>query len=400
MFIGTLGYSQYEYIIKLNDNSKESLSNITKDIITYNRTIDSTLHFYSTVDFDFDFMDSICVLYGYNIMSFNKIISGGSPQFHLKSGENTDCGNATLICDNNSFGGNSNGFGIQELNSTNQGCLFGENQSAWYYLSIETAGTLEMTIAPSGNSDYDWVIWGPFTEATIVNNCPPLTSPIRCNYAQYPRTGFFPFLCGTNTLNTGMLAGNANTNATACQNRPFLAPLNVLSDEFYILLIDNFTSSTIGYEVTWGGTATLGCTPVLLPIELQSFIGKPMGDYNALEWVTASEINNDYFIIENSVDGYVWNTVATVKGAGNSSQTNTYKVNHKNYKDSINYYRLTQVDFDGRNETFHVISIDNRIEPKELIKVVNFMGQTVSNTDKGLFIEIYSDGTTRKISRD
>ncbi len=73
MFIGTLGYSQCEYSTELNENSKDSLSNITMDLITYDRKIDSALHFYSTVDFDFDFMDSICRLYDGTTETFNII---------------------------------------------------------------------------------------------------------------------------------------------------------------------------------------------------------------------------------------------------------------------------------------------------------------------------------------
>src|SRR5690606_33941338 len=52
----------------------------------------------------------------------------------------------------------------------------------------------------------------------------------------------------------------------------------------------------------------VNCAP--LPIELYSFTGKNADRFNKLTWETASEKNNDYFELERSVDGEVWETVA------------------------------------------------------------------------------------------
>jgi len=58
---------------------------------------------------------------------------------------------------------------------------------------------------------------------------------------------------------------------------------------------------------------------VALPIQLVDFDGYDDGDVNVLNWVTASEINNDYFLIDRSENGINWEELTRVSGAGNSS---------------------------------------------------------------------------------
>ena len=135
----------------------------------------------------------------------------------------------------------------------------------------------------------------------------------------------------------------------------------------------------------------------VLPIELIEFGGYNEDEVNNLYWITASEINNDYYIVENSINGYDWELVGTMRGAGNSNTGLVYDFDHIDYKDSLNYYRLTQVDFDGARETFRTIVIDNKVEAKVLIRTVNLMGQEVDENYKGIKALIYSDNSVRKV---
>jgi len=76
-----------------------------------------------------------------------------------------------------------------------------------------------------------------------------------------------------------------------------------------------------------------------------------------LEWVTASEINNDYFTLERSRDAINWTIVGTVDGAGNSNQNIIYSyVDNKPYN-GVSYYRLKQTDFNGQFEYSNIISV-------------------------------------------
>jgi hypothetical protein len=66
-----------------------------------------------------------------------------------------------------------------------------------------------------------------------------------------------------------------------------------------------------------------------------------------VRWSTASETNNDYFIVEESTNGVDFYEVGRVKGAGNSHNLKHYKFELRRNPDETHYYRLTQVDFDG-----------------------------------------------------
>jgi ice-binding like protein len=60
-------------------------------------------------------------------------------------------------------------------------------------------------------------------------------------------------------------------------------------------------------------------TPGVLPIELLSFSAGKVGEDVQLNWVTASEINNNYFTVERSVNGASFEEVVQVQGARNSN---------------------------------------------------------------------------------
>ncbi|CAM3713093.1 hypothetical protein POKO110462_16705 [Pontibacter korlensis] len=100
----------------------------------------------------------------------------------------------------------------------------------------------------------------------------------------------------------------------------------------------------------------LAITP--LPVELASFDGKVTQSGIQLEWVTASEENNSKFEVEHSADGTTFEQIGKVDGHGNSSITIEYDYLDSYPLPGLNYYRLRQVDFDGRYEFSNVISVN------------------------------------------
>lgn len=113
--------------------------------------------------------------------------------------------------------------------------------------------------------------------------------------------------------------------------------------------------------------------PSPLPVELISFKAtKISNDQVQLQWSTASEKDNDFFTIERSQDGTNFTEIKRVKGAGNCSVTRNYTTNDKEPKVGVNYYRLSQTDYDGTTELLKVISInmDNSIPSPTKSKVV------------------------------
>ena len=87
----------------------------------------------------------------------------------------------------------------------------------------------------------------------------------------------------------------------------------------------------------------------ILPVEFLSFTAVKNQNGVLLSWKTATETNNDYFLVERSIDGIHFTAIgAPVKGAGTSQQVNAYKLLDINPSDGINYYRIRQVDYDGK----------------------------------------------------
>jgi hypothetical protein len=118
-----------------------------------------------------------------------------------------------------------------------------------------------------------------------------------------------------------------------------------------------------------------------LPIELLSFAAVVKDEHIELDWVTGSEINNDYFNIERSVDGINFTSISTLNGAGYSSQTIFYSILDVEPLVGISYYRLKQTDYNG--ETSY-----------SAIEVVRF------NRSKNLIAKIYPNPVSSEITID
>ncbi|MFN2430933.1 MAG: T9SS type A sorting domain-containing protein [Cryomorphaceae bacterium] len=104
---------------------------------------------------------------------------------------------------------------------------------------------------------------------------------------------------------------------------------------------------------------TLGSSSRLnpLPISLISFDAAVCESSVCLTWQTESEINNDYFTVEKSNDGFIWSVVKEVDGAGNSQTTLDYSTVDESPYSGLSYYRLKQTDFDGAFEYSSIKSV-------------------------------------------
>jgi hypothetical protein len=160
--------------------------------------------------------------------------------------------------------------------------------------------------------------------------------------------------------------------------------------------IDAYYSLGYGYGEIEEYTVRIS---VALPVELSQFEGDLYPLFNVIKWSTESENNSSHFDLESSEDGYVWKVIATKQAAGNSNETIRYSYIDNNLN-SIVYYRLQQFDIDGKCETYGPIVITRDITDKKIVKYINLMGQEVNPENiKGIVIEIYDDGTMRKITK-
>lgn len=94
-----------------------------------------------------------------------------------------------------------------------------------------------------------------------------------------------------------------------------------------------------------------------LPIELSAFEVYANGGSTDVMWSTASELSNDYFTIERSTNGKDFEKIGTVKGAGDSKESRSYRFVDSQPVVGKNYYRLSQTDFDGHKEYFKVLFV-------------------------------------------
>ena len=106
-----------------------------------------------------------------------------------------------------------------------------------------------------------------------------------------------------------------------------------------------------------------------LPIELYKLEAYPF-DCNDIifKWITASELNTDYFIVERAAADLDFKKLATVKANGQVNQLSFYEYRDQNPFPNLNYYRITSVDFDGKQEIHPIRSVKNVCKQTNFIK--------------------------------
>ena len=134
---------------------------------------------------------------------------------------------------------------------------------------------------------------------------------------------------------------------------------------------------------------------ITLPVELISFTGTKQAEEVLLKWITASEKNSDYFVVEKSVDGINFTAIGNVSAAGNSNKLLNYTLTDKSPWIGENYYRLKQVDKDGTFEYSNIVQVDfyatksfaNNIHPNPVNNNLYF--DYYALTDDKLQIKLY-----------
>lgn len=217
-----------------------------------------------------------------------------------------------------------------------------------------------------------------------------LTQVSKCEYWSLDRT------TGTSTVNL-TLSWSASS---PCGAGAYITDLGTLTVAHFGTSWDTHgsngtTGNTTAGTITRNAVSvfspfTLGSTSILtnpLPVKLLSFTATSNNQHIILKWTTASESNNLYFEIERSINGTQYEPIGRVAGIGTTSQTT-----HYNFTDltpsATNYYRLKQVDIDGRYEYSTILTIKLN---SELKKGVNIFPNPVSNK---INISISSDLAT------
>ena len=180
----------------------------------------------------------------------------------------------------------------------------------------------------------------------------------------------FPTINSTDTL-------YLNANAPNGTYTFYFNGVNSFSGAINMYLIDNYTSSIIDlrsnaqyvFTINNAIPASFGTgrfsiifsnNPSSLPVTLSEFKAAKNTNMTVnLIWSTVMELNNDHFEVERSIDKINYSKIGQVKGNGNSTIFNNYKLIDVNPNVKVvNYYRLKQVDRNGNNNFSPVVPVD------------------------------------------
>jgi hypothetical protein len=190
----------------------------------------------------------------------------------------------------------------------------------------------------------------------------------------------------------GVLRGNSNFNggddllgASVRINGSLYLPAPFPNGVVTLDLVVSGTGNIDADRILLTGNGSTGTT--VLPVQLISFDLKKEPTNIILHWKTASEINNDYFDIEKSIDGINFVAIGRVFGNGNSSEINKYLFKDYVLQNKNVYYRLKQVDYDGAYQYSNIISTLGYSKPLEIIQK-RFTNEFYVILEKSTHIEI------------
>lgn len=267
----------------------------------------------------------------------------------------SDCPQAVNICTNYAWAVDPNGSGaLNEIpplgslgnpdllqgdfinsswGSDNWGCLrSNELNSTWMIVNISGSGSLEFTFGGLGSQAgfYDWIMY-PYNASTCAQVMANLVPPVRCNWN------------GVSFGGTGLAA----TTPAGGDPTNYEPPLNVLAGQQYLICFSNWSSVTTSVPLEFGGTATVSCTPIILPLELVAFTAEQEADAVRLRWTTATEQNTERFVIERMQGAQDWVPIGEMTAAGSSQQETRYDFTDATAQAGHNYYRLRMTYADG-----------------------------------------------------
>ena len=180
------------------------------------------------------------------------------------SGQSEDCLGAEVVCVGESYNNTPTGGGADDFNDPDNdpGCItLGEHESIWLYFEFDAStppnSELTFVIDPFDfTDDYDFALYGPNV------SCDNLGSPIRCSFS-------------ADDGPTGLSTGSNDTTEDAFGDA-FVSEIYVNPGEGYYLFVDNFSSSSSGFDLNWAGAAAnfIDCNPgctlaVTLPPDMQ-----------------------------------------------------------------------------------------------------------------------------------
>ena len=176
----------------------------------------------------------------------------------------SDCSSAVVLCDKRPFTVNTLNSVGNDPNEANGSCIGGEKASSWYVWECDQSGTLTMELIPSNLGieeivdDLDFIV---FELPNGIENCNDRVEVLCMGSGANVTNGRIDPVNTWALCNraTGMREGETDTQEFGgCNNgsNNYIAPLNMVSGRAYGLLINNFTTSGLGFSIEFGGSGT------------------------------------------------------------------------------------------------------------------------------------------------
>ncbi len=144
------------------------------------------------------------------------------------------------------------------------------------------------------------------------------------------------------------------------------------------------TSYSMSFFDVYGCVGVASGTPApcsKTAVELLVFEGEAKLEANHLFWSTATEYNSDYFIVEKSKDGIIWEQIVSKLAAVNSNHTINYDYIDTKNVSGVSYYRLISIDLDGKSSLSEVITVRNEKAGFEVASVYPIPAQNNLNVN-------------------
>lgn len=264
------------------------------------------------------------------------------------------------------------------------------------YVSIQTNNSMDIY----GTLN----VLGGYFEANSSITVQPTGAMILTNYskivsnASFSNEGYI-FICGVCCVeisgsvtneNTGTIAGTGGWNTVSGTTK------NFGSWDPAMLWCSAGNDVGMPSAETCPETETL-CNAIILSVTFGSFDVALQSEHALLSWSTVSERNNDYFSVERAKDNFNFTQIGVVDGSGTTDLEQLYSLADQLYEEGKYYYRLKQVDFDGKYEYSNVISVKYAVDDRDIVGTYNLLGQSIEDANfKGLVIDYYRDGSTKK----
>lgn len=139
---------------------------------------------------------------------------------------------------------------------------------------------------------------------------------------------------------------------------------NTNGDRLSVPNSENYRTPTPPNQLVPVAAVTPGTAP--LPVELTSFTAKLNKNQVNLAWETASEKDNKGFEVQRSGDGVAFTTILFKNGQGSSTSKTAYAAVDGQPLSGVSYYRLKQLDYDGKTSLSPVVSVTNRVGVAEI----------------------------------